>query len=1048
MKKTLVLFLFVLFSLSQYAQTKIKISCIGNSVTYGALLPEREKNAYPYQLQQMLGDKYEVRNFGYSGATLLSKGHKPYINQQVYQDALDYAADIVIIHLGLNDTDPSNWPNYKDDFFRDYINLIDSFRKVNPHSKIWICRLSPIGDRHPRFRSGTRDWYQEIQNTIERIASYSNVGLIDLQSELYNRPHLLPDALHPNSEGAGILAKTVYSALTGNYGGLQIPIIYSDNMVLQRNIPLKIKGIADAGEKVRIQINGQDRKTTTQADGKWSIMLDPMLAGGPYKLKISTEKRSLQYTNVMVGEVWLCSGQSNMAFMLNEDVSGNESIKNADNNLIRSFDMKPRWNTNAIEWDKSVLDSVNNLEYYKTPHWNICTSDYVGNFSAVAYYFGKTLADSLKVPIGLIHNSVGGSPTESWIDRHTLEYEFPDILNNWKENDFIQNWVRERASLNIKQAKNKLQRHPYEPCYLFEAGIIPLEQYSIKGVIWYQGESNAHNIETHEKLFPLLTESWRKNWNDTQLPIYYVQLSSLNRPSWTWFRDSQRRLMDRIPNTHMVVSSDKGDSLDVHPRNKKPIGERLAFQALYNTYNLKDIIPSGPIYRSVTFKNGTAYISFDYSEGMHSSDGKELQTFEIAEIEELYFPAKAVVENNTIKVWLEDIKSPRYVRYGWQPFTRANLVNKTNLPASTFKTENDMKTIANCKPLPDLPIQGGVSAPFTGLYKDKLIVAGGCNFPDKPASEGGVKAFYNDVFVLDISDNATNKSWIKCEALPYKAAYGASVSTPKGLVCIGGQNKDGSLTNVTLIKYDVDSTIFTELPHLPTGLFNGGASLIGSTIYITGGGSSSKTKGFIFTLDLEKLENGWTQITMPTDYERQQPVVVVQKGQLFVAGGYDEAEAKVFTDVIRYNPQKKQWDTISEINAGNNAIKTLVGAAGVPYKADQILFMGGVNYNLFSSALKRIKKTKEAQESGDTVLADSLKLIGKEYMSQEIGWYKFETELMSLDLKTNNWETLGEFPQLARAGAGVAIWKNKIYIICGELKPGIRTAEVNCITIN
>lgn len=182
--------------------------------------------------------------------------------------------------------------------------------------------------------------------------------------------------------------------------------------------------------------------------------------------------------------------------------------------------MKARWRTDAVEWDASVLDSLNHLQYYKDTQWTVCSPETAGNFSAVAYYFGKKLQDSLQVPVGLICNAIGGSPTEAWIDRSTLEYRFPAILRNWMQNDFIQDWVRGRAALNVKQSSNKLQRHPYEPCYLYESGIRPLEQFPVKGFIWYQGESNAHNREAHERLFRLLVESWRKNWGDAELPFY------------------------------------------------------------------------------------------------------------------------------------------------------------------------------------------------------------------------------------------------------------------------------------------------------------------------------------------------------------------------------------------------------------------------------------------------------------------------------------------------------------------------------------------------
>ena len=457
-------------------------------------------------------------------------------------------------------------------------------------------------------------------------------------------------------------------------GNLQMPAIYSDNMVLQREKPLRIAGTANAGEKVTVGIAGQKGEAVTAPDGKWSVTLPPMKAGGPYTLSISAASGRLDYTNVLIGEVWLCSGQSNMAFQVSSAVDSQRKAFlefAARKPQIRLFDMKPRWTTNAVEWDISTLDSLNRLQYYRDTEWKECDEKTANRFSAVAFAFGQMLSDSLQVPVGLILNAIGGSPAEAWIDRKTLEFEFPDILYDWKQNDLIQAWARERAALNIRKSANKQQRHPYEPCYLYESGIQPLEKFPIRGIIWYQGESNAHNVEAHEKLFHLLTKNWRENWAE-ELPFYYVQLSSIDRPSWPWFRDSQRRMLQSIPNSGMAVSSDHGDSLDVHPRHKREIGERLAHWALNKTYG-HDILPSGPLYRSATFKDGAAYVTFDYGKGMHSSDGGRLRTFEIAGHDGLFVPAEAqIIDGKTVKVWSGQIRNPKFVRYGWQPFTRAN----------------------------------------------------------------------------------------------------------------------------------------------------------------------------------------------------------------------------------------------------------------------------------------------------------------------------------------------------------------------------------------
>ena len=664
----------------------VRVACVGNSITYGTGIADREHFSYPVQLQQMLGNGYVVGNFGKPGATLLYKGHRPYVEQPEFKEALRFKGDIAVIHLGINDTDPRNWPNYRDEFVKDYLSIMDSLRAANPKVRFILARMTPIADRHPRFQSGTKQWHDEIQTAIETVARVSGAELIDFHEPLYPYPNLLPDAIHPNPEGAGILAKTVYGGITGNYGGLSMSSLYADYMVLQRDVPLDIHGTANTGEKITVEIGDQKASTTADNQGKWSIVLSPMQAAEDLTLTITAGKQRKVFSHVAVGEVWLCSGQSNMAFMLCQAESGKQDIAAADDPLLRLFDMKGRWETYDVAWPASCLDSLNHLQYFHETTWQPSTPASASHFSAVGYYYGRMLRQKLGVPIGLICNAVGGAPTEAWVDRNSLETSFPNILSNWLQNDFIQDWVRGRAAKNLTNDQTKLGRHPYEPCYLYESGILPLQRYPIKGVIWYQGESNAHNKDAHAKLFSLLVNGWRQNWNNPDMPFYFVQLSSLNRPSWPWFRDSQLRLMKEISNTGMAVSSDHGDSLDVHPRCKQPIGERLARWALAKTYG-QHITPSGPVFSSVTRQADTLIVSFLYADGLQTSDGKAPSCFEIAEEDGLFHPATATIEGSKVRLTSPTLKHPRYVRYAWQPFTRANLINGDQLPASTFRGE-------------------------------------------------------------------------------------------------------------------------------------------------------------------------------------------------------------------------------------------------------------------------------------------------------------------------------------------------------------------------
>ena len=677
--------LLALFHSELLAQNKIKVACIGNSITFGVGVKNPKQNSYPAQLSKMLGDKYNVQPFGKSGATLLSSGHCPYIKDPIFTKALAFDADVIVMHLGVNDTDPRDWPYFGDFFVTDYINLIEAFRAVNPKVRVLIATITPITNRHPRFSSGTYQWQGEIRKAIVNVAKATNVELIDFFTPLYSFPYMLPDAIHPNEEGAAVIAKEACMAITGDYGGLQMPILYSDNMVLQHGVPINIEGIANVGERIDVSVGAEKYTTITSNVGKWSVIIEPLEGGASFQLSIEAQSRKLTYNNAIAGEVWLCSGQSNMAFALKSATGGKQKIAKAKNDNIRIFNMLSVMPGGRTNWSNAQLEASNRLDFYKPTSWQQLSSANAADFSAVAYYFGEMLEEELELPIGLIANSVGGSTVESWIDRNTIERMYPLLLRDVRTNDFTQEWARGRASVHLKNAIFTQQRHFFEACYLHEAGIKPLNKYPIKGVIWYQGESNAHNIEMHNNLFKLLVSSWRENWNNERMPFYYVQLSSINRTSWPRFRDDQRKLMRVIPYTGMAVSSDRGLLKNVHPHDKEDIGYRLARWALNKTYG-KKITPSGPLFKSASCNDGVVSVSFDYGKGLSTSDGKAIRTFELAEIEGVYFPAEATVGRGVVKVTSSKVRNPKYVRYAWQPYTEANLVNSDMLPASTFKS--------------------------------------------------------------------------------------------------------------------------------------------------------------------------------------------------------------------------------------------------------------------------------------------------------------------------------------------------------------------------
>ncbi|MDE6490856.1 MAG: sialate O-acetylesterase, partial [Muribaculaceae bacterium] len=386
--------------------------------------------------------------------------------------------------------------------------------------------------------------------------------------------------------------------------------------------------------------------------------------------------------------VWLCSGQSNMAFRVDESVaeeiaSHHDYVSACKSPKIRLYNMKPRYMTTNEEWDSTALANVNALQYYDVEGWMEATHDAVNEFSAVGFSFGRSVVDSLHVPVGLICNAVGGSPLEAWIDRNTLETEIPDILYEPATNDMLQPWVRERAAKNVAKSDNRFQRHPYHPAYLYETGMAPLEGFPMRGLIWYQGESNAHNAELFSRLFPMFVDCIKQNLM-IDGGVHFVQLTSMDRPSWPVFRNTQRRLADSLPRVDMAVIHDLGDSLDVHPRRKQEVGRRLALLALQDEG--WQVEASGPVPVKAYNAGDAVIVEFSHAMGLTTSDGAMPVTFELARYDGLYYPATAKIdEAGRVSLVADGVERPRFVRYAWQPYTRANVVNGAGLPLSTFQ---------------------------------------------------------------------------------------------------------------------------------------------------------------------------------------------------------------------------------------------------------------------------------------------------------------------------------------------------------------------------
>jgi sialate O-acetylesterase len=488
------------------------------------------------------------------------------------------------------------------------------------------------------------------------------------------------------------------AAAAVSYADVKLPAIFSDNMVLQQKSNAAVWGWADPGEKIAVTTSWKKSANTAAGkNGRWILKLTTPKAGGPYTITIKG-KNTVELKNVMLGEVWVCSGQSNMQWSMRASENPDENIAKAKYPNIRLFSVQ---RTTA---EKPKDDCVGT--------WSACTPETVANFSAVAYYFGKHLADELKIPIGLIHTSWGGTPAEAWTRKEILQSDsdFAPILKRQQQKEAafpeamkkylqaLEDWKAkaEKAKAEGKRAPRRPRQpvkiNSHSPASLYNGMIAPLIPYGIKGAIWYQGESNVSRAYQYRKLFPAMIRNWRNDWQQGDFPFYFVQIAPFNyrgeNQQSAELREAQLWTLS-LKNTGMAVISDIGNIKNIHPKNKLDVGKRLALWALAKDYGRKKLVYSGPLYRSIKREGNKIRISFKHvGSGLVASDGKELTHFTIAAKDKKFVPATAVIEGKTVVVFSEIVPKPLAVRYGWSNTAEPNLANKEGLPASTFRTED------------------------------------------------------------------------------------------------------------------------------------------------------------------------------------------------------------------------------------------------------------------------------------------------------------------------------------------------------------------------
>ncbi len=493
-------------------------------------------------------------------------------------------------------------------------------------------------------------------------------------------------------------ALTLFFALTSARAEVRLPKIFSSHAVLQREQPIHIWGWSDPGEKVSASLNDSSQSVAADRLGRWDVYLPPQKAGGPYQLTVSGTNK-IVLDDVLIGDVWFASGQSNMEMPMN-GFPGSAVLKNAAEEISRANHPDMRL---LFVPHKASMFPLSDFE--GAVHWSVCSPETAAKFSAVAYFFGREIAEKEHVPIGLIDSTWGGTPAEAWVSMHglTSDSSLMPLFATWaKMADELAELPATRAAekredeaarrANAPQPKHSW--HPdaqsWDPSWLFNGMIAPATPFRIKGVIWYQGETNSarERAPLYERVFSALIADWRKCWQQGEFPFLFTQISSFTSTpteEWPVVREAQLRTLS-VANTGMAVTIDVGDPDNVHPSDKQTVGSRLALAARAIAYR-ESVEYSGPLFQQTNLENGGMRVWFTHVDGGLVAKDSALEGFEIAGNDHHFVPATAQIDGNSVVVSNPQVETPKFVRYGWKNAPAVNLYNSAGLPASPFTSE-------------------------------------------------------------------------------------------------------------------------------------------------------------------------------------------------------------------------------------------------------------------------------------------------------------------------------------------------------------------------
>jgi sialate O-acetylesterase len=583
----------------------------------------------------------------------------------------------------------------------------------------------------------------------------------------------------------------VVGLLSSNlFADVKLQPVFGDNMVLQRNTSANFWGSANSGEQVTVTGSwGDSAKTTATEDGKWKLQLKTPDAGGPFTVTVQG-KNKITFKDVMSGEVWMCTGQSNMDCDMRFFKDTKEAIANANHPKMRLFVLGKKTSNTPLETLKG--------------RWTLCTPKTAAGFSATGYFFGLKLYKELNIPIGLIECAWGGTRVEAWTPWEKQKGN-PRLLKerenaakqaqtyNEAEEKKIYNEAQEKYKVDLKtwNESDKKERAPRRPRFkqnplthanyssnLYNGMTNPLAPYTVKGAVWYQGESNAWNAKEYAKQLELMITAWREKWGQGDFPFYFVQLPGFQkvwtspveeRASWALMREAFADVAKNVPNTGMAITIDIGEAKDIHPQQKSKVGERLARLALNKDYGKKNIVWTGPIMKSCEFKDGKAIVKFETGgPPLAVRNGKTIKGFALCDNNYEFIKARAeIVGTDTVEVTSKKVKTPTIVYYAWaQNPEGANLINKKDLPASPFRYGKKPEVNLMKQVIPDK-----ISKQYELVYDinpKSAICKAGTQFIYKTDNSAKVKGPFKKVaYFLALRDKAGNIKWVFVEMDPF-----------------------------------------------------------------------------------------------------------------------------------------------------------------------------------------------------------------------------------------------------------------------------------------